>query len=144
MCRAPQGVPGEKQQGGPKSVASPSGGSPITLHADNLDIRKALEMVSRQANMNILVSPGVSGTVTLDIREKTVDEALQAIATLCHLEVRRDRDFLYISTPAEVREREEEDLPVRVYRLNYVKSSDVEKMVKPLLSKKGMLTCVSG
>ena len=55
----PQGVPSEKKRGGPKSVASPSGGPAITLHADNLDIRKALEMVSRQANMNILVSPGV-------------------------------------------------------------------------------------
>ena len=98
----PQGVPSEKKPGGPKSAASPSGGPLITLHADNLDVRKALEMVSRQAKMNILVSPGVSGTVTLDIRDKTVDETLQAIAKLCHLEVRRDRDFLYISTPAEV------------------------------------------
>ena len=136
----PQGTPSEKKQSGPKSVASPSGGLSITLHADNLDIRKALEMVSRQANMNILVSPGVTGTVTLDIRDKTVDDALQAIATLCQLEVKHDRDFLYISTPKEVRDHEEEDLPVRVYRLNYVKSSDVEKMIKPLLSKNGMLT----
>ena len=48
--------------------------------------------------MNILVSPGVSGTVTLDIRDKTVDETLQAIAKLCHLTVRREKDFLYIST----------------------------------------------
>ena len=69
-----------------------------------------------------------------------MDDALQAIATLCHLEIRRDGDFLYISTPAEVRQHEEEDLPVRVYRLNYVKSSDVQKMIKPLLSKKGMIT----
>ena len=70
-----------------------------------------------------------------------MDEALQAIATLCQLEVKHDRDFLYISTPKDsARYHEEEDLPVRVYRLNYVKSSDVEKMIKPLLSRRARST----
>jgi general secretion pathway protein D len=144
---SPEGAAVETKSNGAKSVASLSGGTPITLHVANLDVRNVLETLSRQANMNILVSPGVKGTVTLDLSDKTVDEALQAIATLCGLEVRSEKDFLVVSTAAEVRQREadkrqreENDLPVRVYRLNYVKSTDVEKMIKPLLSARGKMT----
>ena len=113
----------------------------ITLHVDNLEVSKAIEMISRQAKiLNILVSPGVTGNVTVDIRDKTVDETLEIIAKQCRLKVRRDRDVIYVSTVAESRLVEEDDLPVHVYHLNYVKSSDIEKVVKPLLSKVGKFT----
>ncbi|MEN6558516.1 MAG: hypothetical protein ABFC54_10095, partial [Thermoguttaceae bacterium] len=113
----------------------------VTLHADNLDVRKVFEMISRQAkDVNILVAPGVKGTVTVDIREKSLDESLQLIATLCRLSVQRQKDVVYISTVTEALERESDNLPVRVYHLNYVRSCDVVKMIKPLLSKKGSIS----
>ena len=107
---------------------------------ENLDVRKALEMISRMAKVNILVSPRVSGTVTLDLREKPLDEALQSIAKLCNLDVRSEEDAFYISTPAELRKAEEDNLPVRVYHLNYVKSSDAIKLITKLLSKQGSVS----
>jgi type IV pilus secretin PilQ/predicted competence protein len=133
----PQGVPGVSPGTMSGSRAKPNASALITLHADNLDVRKALEIVSRQARMNILVAPSVGGAVTLDVRDKTVDETLQAIAKLCHLTVRREKDVFYVTTLAELRQGEEDDLPVRVYHLNYVTSNDVDSMIKPLLSSKG-------
>ena len=90
-----------------------------------MDVRKALEILGRQANLSILVSSGVGGRVTLDLRDKTADEILQAIARLCRLTIRREKDVIYV-TALDEREKEEDDLPVRVYHLNYVRSSDVE------------------
>jgi general secretion pathway protein D len=112
----------------------------ISLHADDLEARKALEIISRQANLNILVSPGVTGTLTVDLRDQTVDQALNAIATLCNLEIQQKQNFIYITTPDELRVNEADDLPVHVYRLNYVKSTDVEKVIKPILSEKGVIS----
>jgi type II secretory pathway component HofQ len=43
-------------------------GDPITLHLDEVDVRRALELLSRQGSMNILVSPGVSGQVTANLQ----------------------------------------------------------------------------
>lgn len=130
-------TPNAAQQSVPESSHEPL----ITLHVDNIEVSKVMEMVSRQAKiLNILVSPGVTGTVTLDLRDKTVDETLRIIARQCRLSVRREKDVIYISTLAESLLVEEDDLPVRVYRLNYVKSTDVQKMVMPLLSKKGKFT----
>ena len=68
----------------------------------------------------------------------TVEEGLQAVARLCHLTVRREKDLLYVYTKAEADQGD--DLPVRVYHLNYVRGSDLQKMIKPLLSKRGTIT----
>jgi type IV pilus secretin PilQ/predicted competence protein len=136
----PQGTLVGGLPGLPETAAISGGGPLITIHADNQDVRKTLEMVSRQAKMNILVSPGISGAVTLDLRDKTIDETLRAIAKLCNLAIRREKDVLYISTPAEVRQGEQHDLPVRVYHLNYVRSGDLDSMIHPLLSEEGKLT----
>jgi hypothetical protein len=132
-----------KNQDGASSTVTPSGKAPITVHAENLDVQKVLEIIGRQARMNILVSPQVHGTVTLDVRDKTVDEVLQAIATLCHLEIQRANGFVYVTTPGEALAREEADLPVRVYRTSCTKAIDLEKMVKPLLSKRGTISSLT-
>lgn len=140
MVPPPQAVPAEKPIAAGQPLAVRNGGPLITLHVANQDVRQALEMISRQANMNILVSPGVNGTVALDLREKSLDETLRLIAKMCHLAVRREKDVIYISTVAELREDEENDLPVRVYHLNYVKSTDMEMLIKKVLSSKGTIT----
>ncbi len=121
-------------------TATPLRNPPITLHVDNMEVRKTLEMLSRQANLNILVSPGVVGTVTLDLRDKSLDETLGAISKLCRLIVRREKDIIYVSTIQEFNLSQEDDLPVRIYRLNYVKSLDVAKMIEGLLSKQGTVS----
>lgn len=123
------------------STVAPSPRNPlVTIHVDAIDVRKTFEILSRQANLNILVSPGVTGTITLDLTDKTVDETLAAIARLCRLKIHRERDIIFVSTIQEANLAEEDDLPVCVYRLNYVRSSDIEAMIKPLLSKKGAFT----
>ena len=123
----PQGTTSEAKTGSLGAVPPPSQGddSLITLHADELDVRKVLEMLSRQGNVGMAFSPGVAGKITLDIRNKTLDEVLTIIAGLCHLTVRRENDVIYISTPGGGAKAQEDNLPVRVYHLNYVKSSDV-------------------
>jgi general secretion pathway protein D len=125
---------------GPTNLQPPGGESSITLHTDDLDVRKTLEMLSRQAKVGMVVSPGVTGKITMDIQNKTLDEALGIISKLCRLAVRREADVVYISTPLEVRQAEEDNLPVRIYHLNYTKSSDVMKMVTTLKSAKGKMT----
>ena len=110
----------------------------LQLHVDDADVRKVFEMISRQGKVNILVSPSVTGVVTLDLRDMTVEEGIEAIARLCRLTIRREKDLVYVYTKAEADQGD--DLPVRVYHLNYVRGSDLEKMIKPLLTKRGTTT----
>ena len=144
MVPAPKG---KALQQAPKQVSSAqagvaSDGTPlISLHVDNLEVSKAIELISRQAKIvNILVSPGVTGAVTVDLRNKTVDEALGIIAKQCRLTVRREKDIIYVSTLEEARQVESDDLPVRVYHLNYVRSADLKQMIDKVMSKDGKIT----
>jgi beta-lactamase regulating signal transducer with metallopeptidase domain/type II secretory pathway component GspD/PulD (secretin) len=115
------------------SVAS----QPVSIHLDNLDVKKALELLSRETKTNIIVSPGTTGKITVDMRDKPFDEALATIARICNLVVRREGDTISVSTLAEERKAEEDNLPIRLYRLKYVKSRDVLAMVGLLKSRIG-------
>ncbi|MGA7698693.1 MAG: hypothetical protein WCB27_03740, partial [Thermoguttaceae bacterium] len=138
---APLGTASDAKTGLLGAAPPPSSDdSLITLHADELDVRKVLEMLSRQGNVGMAFSPGVSGKITLDIKNKTLDEALTIIAGLCHLNVRRENDVIFISTSKELRQTQEDNLPVRVYHLNYVRSKDVKDMIANLKSPKGQIT----
>lgn len=118
--------------------------APITMHMDDLDIRKALEMLSRESTKNVLVSPGVTGHVTADLRGVTFDQALAAILRLCNLQSRQEGNIIYVYTPKELAEmtQQEADGPkgMRVYRLNYIRSEDVAMMISPFLSENGKLS----
>ena len=117
--------------------ASRLAGPPIAFHVDDMDVRKALEVLSRQGNVNILVSPAVTGHVTLDVRDLPLDDILQAILRSCRLASTRDRDIIYVYPPGE--EDQELEPAVRVYRLNYVTAVDLLPMIRPLLTRRGVL-----
>lgn len=128
------------------AVAPPAGPAPsdepwrhCTVHCDDLEVRRLLEMLSREAKISIVVSPGVTGNVTLDVKDRPIDDIMAIIARRCNLLVRRNPDMIVVSTRDEARKAEERNLPVRVYRFNYVKSSDVLRLVSPLMSKLGKI-----
>lgn len=138
-----QNLPAPDPNGGSKP-ADDANSVPITLHMDDLDVRKALEMLSRESTTNVLVSPGVTGKITADLKEVTFDQALDAILKLCNLAAKREKGIVYVYTPKELSDisLQEADGPqaIRVYRLNYVRSEDIAMMITPFLSEKGKLS----
>ena len=115
---------------------------PVAMHVDDLDVRKALEILSRESSLNIVVSPNVSGRVTANLHGLSPDQALDAILHLSHLVAQREQGIVYVYSAAEVSKTDDQErkLPVRVYHLNYVRSTDLAAMIKPLLSTRGKLT----
>ncbi len=112
----------------------------ISLHANDLDIRQALELLSRQGRLNILVSPGVSGRVNVNLEGASLDQALDAILHLGNLVAKRQNQIIYVYTKDEYAVVERQNLITRIYKLNYLRSHDVETMIKPLLSDGGRVT----
>ena len=90
--------------------------------------------------------------MTANFSNLTRDQALDAILKSCNL-ARRDEDgVLYIYKPKDIKsaapqsqnQKQEQsgDDPngLRVYRLNYVRSTDLSKILKPFLSSTGKMT----
>ena len=118
-------------------------GDPVTAHMDDLDVRKILEIISRDSSLSIMISPNVTGKVTANLRGLTPDQALEAVLRAAGLvSVRRD-GVVYVYTPAERDKLAELDRkpPTRVYHLNYVRSADLVAMIRPLLTPQtGIIT----
>ena len=130
------GMPVVTSKGPAGETRKPGEPAPIALHLDEVDVRRALELLSRQGSLNILVSPGVSGNVTANLQDVSLDEALDAILKLCNLVARREKSLIYVYTLQEALEANGRDpkQSTRVYRPNYVRATDLEKMIAPFLS----------
>ncbi|HEX4132261.1 MAG TPA: hypothetical protein VHZ24_19680 [Pirellulales bacterium] len=119
--------------------------TPVTLHLDNVDVRKVLEMLSRDHAVNMLVSPNVAGSVTADLSGLTIEQTIDAILRSCSLAARNENGVLHICTPEELRawklaNGRGEPLGMRIYKLNYTRSTDLLKILKPFLSPQGQIT----
>ncbi len=119
-----------------------SGQNPVYCHLDDIDIRQALEMASRGTGYNIIVSPNITGKITANLSGLGPEQAIDAIVQLGHLVTTRANGVLYVYTADEAKAAAEREgrLPVRVYHLNYVRAIDIEKLIKPLLSKDGKMS----
>jgi type II secretory pathway component GspD/PulD (secretin) len=114
----------------------------MSMHLDNVDVRRTLELISRVGSLNILVSPGTAGAVTINLEGVTIDQALDAILRLANLVARRESNIIYVYTADETARLDglQRRPGTRVYRLNYVRSGDLEEMIKPFLSATGKMT----
>jgi general secretion pathway protein D len=103
-----------------------------------------LEMISREHGLNILVSPNVSGRVTADLSNLTLKQSLNAILKSCDLAARNENGVIYVYTAEELKQRksdnEDDKVSIRMYRMNYVRSTDLIKILKPFLSPDGQMT----
>jgi type II secretory pathway component GspD/PulD (secretin) len=106
----------------------------VTLHLDDVDVRKALEMLSRQGRLSMMISPGVAGRVTADLRGLPYEEAFGAILKLCNLVGIRKGPVVYVYAPQEV---PLEDRTLHTYSLDFVAAADVLAGVQGLLSPVG-------
>jgi len=105
-----------------ESIPAPTGTSPITLRLEGVDVRQALQMLSSEAKVNVLVSEGVSGTVTANLRGMTFDEALDAIVRLCNLVAHREGNNIFVYPAKDLPQM---DRVFKVIPLNYASAEDV-------------------
>ena len=89
--------------------------------------------------MNILVAPGVTGSVTANLENVRIDEALEAILKLCNLVSLREKGMIYVYTPAEFPKL---DLALSTFRLDYVAASDLMSAVTGLLCQCQKQVCL--
>lgn len=107
----------------------------FTLSAQAIDIAKLLELISIKARQNIVASDKVKGYVTVNLFDVPLEDALDAILNVNGLAWRRQGDFIYVLTKAEVdaqRVREQ-----RIFTLQFLSADDAIAFVKPVLTDGG-------
>jgi type II secretory pathway component GspD/PulD (secretin) len=119
-------------------------GMPISLSFRDAPIQEVFEMLSRQERVNILLAKGVSGTVTMNLYDTTLPQAIRAIADAAGYTV-EERNGSYV-----VVERKEAGLDsatgntqIRSFKVQYSDPKQVAEILTKQLSRYGKITPLS-
>ncbi len=159
---SPIEVAGLKQTPAATSILQPKGanerertyvGEPIDLKVTNADVTDVLRTFAQISGLNVIVQPGVTGTVTAELENVPWDQALEQILKINNLDYELDGNVMRIAPTAvlknEANERQQLAaakalaIPLRtVYqRLSYALAGDVASLLKTgqagLLSQRG-------
>ena len=78
----------------------------VEIHVSGANVVDVLRMLASQSERNIIASPQVSGVVTCNLYDVTVQEALDAILKGNGLASREEGSFIYVYTHEQVDETE--------------------------------------
>jgi type IV pilus assembly protein PilQ len=118
-------------------VVRGEGDDQLNLDVQNSDLRHVLELISAETQLNILTSKNVSGNVSATLRNVDVYTALTALLKSTGFVARREGEFVFIGTPQDLddMDRNQDVINTRVYRPNYVRASELQQLITPLLSQ---------
>jgi type IV pilus assembly protein PilQ len=140
------GAPGERQR--------VYVGEPIDLKVTNADVTDVLRTFAQISGLNIIVQPGVTGTVTAELENVPWDQALEQVLKINNLDYELDGNVMRIAPTSVLRQEAQERqqlqaakalaIPLRtVYqRLSYADAAEVARLLRAgaaggILSQRG-------
>lgn len=125
---------------------------PVTLVVDEVPVVQVLQALVAQENRNLVVSPDISGTLSLNLTRVPWRQALQTVVSSAGLVLHEEGGIFYIHTAAWQREqlerkeqeraRRQLDAPLVSHSIpfSYADAGELQKAAEKLLSPKGSLS----
>lgn len=113
----------------------------VDIAVNNTDLAQVLQMLSMQSQKNIVMSSNVSATISADLYDVTLYEALEAILHVNGCGFIEKNGFIYVYTREELEEidRASRVRVTDVFRLNYINAADASIFLTPMLSDDGVI-----
>lgn len=124
----------------------------VTLVVDEVPVSQVLQALAEQEHRNLVISPDVSGVVSLHLTDVPWKQALQTVVKSAGLVLRQEGSILHVHTESwqsadEARQeaesaRQQANLPLesRQIALHYADATELAKGSEKLLSAKGSVT----
>jgi type II secretory pathway component GspD/PulD (secretin) len=115
----------------------------FTLNQRDVPIAEAMDMLSRQTRVNILLSREVTGTVSFNLYDVTVDEAIRSIASAAGYAVERVGDSYFVIGREEAKQYSQGGVTTaRAFDIQYADPDEVLGLLTPYLSGYGKITAL--
>jgi type IV pilus assembly protein PilQ len=111
----------------------------ISIAFRDTPIDDVIRAIAEKANVDILKSPSVTGTVTATLTDVPLGEALNNILASHGYGYVADKNVIRIAPLSELAQKEEV-LVSKIYRITYADVADVEKTLEKFISKRGSLS----
>jgi type IV pilus assembly protein PilQ len=124
-------------------------GKKISIETSNMDIRDALNLITEESGVNMVISDEVKGNVSLKLRQVPWDQALIVLMRARKLGYTRQGNVLRIAPLQDLKAEEDdanklalarknlEPLKVRMFPVSYAKVDELEKKIKDFLGERG-------
>src|SRR5487761_667028 len=124
-------------------------GAPISVNLKNVDLQDFFRLIHEISGLNVVVDPGVKGTLTLVLDNVPWDQALDIVLKNNDLDKQLDGNVLRIATKETVKREADEarelaksqieaaDLVTTTRVLSYAKASEISDTIKKFLSPRG-------
>lgn len=136
-----------------QDAQTPSGtkytGAPISVNLKNVDLQDFFRLIHEISGLNVVVDPGVKGSLTLVLDNVPWDQALDIVLKNNDLDKQLDGNVLRIASKSTVKREADEardlaksqieaaDLVTTTRVLSYAKASEISDTVKKFLSPRG-------
>jgi len=111
----------------------------ISITFRETPIDDVIRAIAEKANVDIIKSPQVTGTVTATLTDVPLGEALDNILASHGYGYVADKNVIRIAPLSELAQKEEL-LVSKIYRITYADVKDVEKTLEKFISKRGSLS----
>ena len=116
----------------------------ISIEASNLPIDKVIRQLAEQADVNLIISPKVTGQVNVGpLTNVPLAEALKNILSTHGYDYVIDKNMVRVVPASEIAQVTEK-LVSRIYRITYADVAEVEKSLQKFISKQGSLSSSPG
>lgn len=96
------------------------------------DIRQALLGLAMNRDVNVTMTPEVTGKVTVNLHRMTLDEALSTIAASGGFDCRKEKGVYFIHKQKDKRDSQADRLQLRVFKLKFTKTEKVQEILSAI------------
>ena len=151
ILRAETGVPVQKPVSSVTADKNPPAAIPdardmISVEFNEADIQSVLKILALKGNVNIVASPEVEGTVTMQLKDVPWLSAFETIVKTYGFSYEKKGNIYQILTPDALKARQDESsvLVREVFKLDYASIDQVTAALKKTLSKTASVESIAG
>jgi type IV pilus assembly protein PilQ len=107
------------------------------VQVEAAEVTQVLDLLGEMAGWNVVVAPGVTGEVTLNLRDVTLEEALASVLAPHDLVAERKDSMIFVfpRAQADARAAAMRVVVTKVYRPSYINVADLQALATPLLTE---------
>src|SRR3972149_2164655 len=116
----------------------------ITISFKDADLRDVIKMLSGEGGYNVVVGNDVTGKVTYDLHNVTIQDALEAALKINGYGIEKMGEIIFIKPESQLTTLESSThsassphRKIRSYKLNYINASDLAASIKEYSSAPG-------
>jgi type IV pilus assembly protein PilQ len=115
----------------------------ISVDFRDTAIDDVIRVMAEQADVDVIKSPKITGTVTAKLKDVPLEEALRNILAAHGYDYVMSKNMIRVAPSGEITQ-EAEKLATKIYRVNYADIKDVEKSLVKFVSQRGAISINPG